>query len=132
MCKICRPILGPHTKPHTEAECPLSQAAYCSRCGTNRHFKSQCNFKAKPIPFTQQAIHSTPAEPGQKAYSIANTNDAYVEYCRLFTKPVQGTLELNKQTVVEDLERRGFVLEQPPPPPIVPKKRHVLVRKSGP
>ena len=131
MCKICRPILGPYTKPHTDAECPLSQASYCSRCGTNRHFRGQCTFMPKPIAFTQQAIPSVHAEPIQKSYAMANTNEAYIEYCRLFALPVQGTMDLNKQTVVAHLETRGFLIEPLPTPPAVPKRKHMLVRKSA-
>ena len=129
MCKICQPILGPYTKPHKEAECPLSQAAYCSRCGTNRHFKSECKFKAKPVLFTTQAIPSIKVEKQPNYYAIANTNEAYVDYCRLFHLPVQGTLELNKQTVEEHLTSRGLVLEPPPPQT---KRKVAIVRKSGP
>ena len=131
MCKICQPILGPYTKAHKEAECPLSQAAYCGRCGTNRHFKSECKFKAKPIAFTAQAIPSIRAEVPLKTYALTNTNEAYVEYCRLFNQPIQGTIELNKETVVAHLEARGFILEPPPPPPSIPKRRPVLVRKTA-
>jgi hypothetical protein len=127
MCKICRPILGP-TKPHKETECPLAQAAHCSRCGTNGHFNSDCAFKPQGIPFAKQAIPSIPAEPAPNSYAMADTNEAYVEYCRLFNLPVQGTLELNKQTAVYHLERRGYILE---PQPTRPAKRIVVVRKSA-
>jgi hypothetical protein len=128
MCKICRPILGP-TKPHKEHECPLAQAAHCSRCGTNGHFTSTCSFKPKSVGFTRQAIPSTPAEPAPKSYAMADTNEAYVEYCRLFNLPVQGTIELNKLTAVEHLLTRGYVLE-PLPLPTRPIKRIAIVRKS--
>lgn len=127
MCKICYLSLGP-TKPHKEHECPLAQAAHCSRCGTNGHFTSTCAFKPKRVPFLKQAIASVPAEPAPKSYAMADTNEAYVEYNRLFNLPVQGTLELNKQTAVEHLLTRGFILE---PQPTRPPKRVVIVRKSA-
>lgn len=126
MCKICRPILGP-TKPHKEHECPLAQAAHCSRCGTNGHFTEACTFKPKRVPFMKQAIPSVPAEPAPKSYAMADTNEAYVEYNRLFNLPVQGTVDLNKKTAVCHLESRGFILE---PQPTRPPKR-IIVRKSA-
>lgn len=131
MCKICQPILGPYTRAHKESECPLSQAAYCSRCGTNRHFKGQCTFKSKQVPFQKQAISSVKADTTSKTYALANTNEAYVEYNRLFNQPIQGSLELNKETALAHMESRGFILEQPPPPPIIPKRRPLVVRKSA-
>jgi hypothetical protein len=75
----------------------------------------------------RQAISSTPAEPAPKSYAMADTNEAYVEYCRLFNLPVQGTIELNKLTAVEHLLARGYVLE---PQPTRPIKRIAIVRKS--
>jgi len=129
MCRVCQPILGPYTKAHKESECPLGQASYCSRCGTNRHFKDQCTFKAKMVPFTKTAIPSVKADPAPASYSLANTNEAYVDYCRLFCLPVQGTLELNKATVVNHLEQRNMVLE-PLPQPVQGKRRPVIQRKS--
>jgi hypothetical protein len=128
MCKICRPILGPYTKPHKETDCALAQAAHCSRCGTNGHFKVNCTFKPKRVAFATGAISSLPAEPAPNSYAMADTNEAYVEYCRQFNQPVQGTFELNKQTATDHLESRGFILE---PLPMRPAKRIVVVRKSA-
>lgn len=131
MCKFCAPILG-YTRPHDESNCALKQATVCPHCGPCTHFPKDCPKRSKPLPRGFQAIPSTaPSDPPQ-IYRLADSNQAYVEYLKLYKleKQEQPTLEKNRKVVEAHLQKRGYILQVPLEPPTMVEKSQTVCKQA--
>jgi hypothetical protein len=108
MCKICEPILGKNTLPHTEETCALRQGSYCPICGPGTHFARFCpNMSRAPISDTIKAIPSDRAPPTEPIIVLADTNDGYIEYLKQHGLPISRKIQENRARVEDDLASRN-------------------------
>jgi hypothetical protein len=107
MCKICEPILGKNTLPHTEDTCALRQGSYCPICGTGTHFAKLCpKIAHKPNSDKIKAIASDRAEPVENILIMADTNDGYIEYLKQNGLPISRKIQENRIVIEEYLASR--------------------------
>jgi hypothetical protein len=120
MCRKCEPILGPRVKKHSEADCPLAQAARCSFCGTSGHFSKSCHRKPTTLSDSAEPIPTIQIAEQKNTYLLGDSPDAHVEYLKLYDIEPASRKEKNKTLVTNHLKTRGKIMVVFPMKPITP------------
>lgn len=117
MCRTCEPILGSKTKKHSEADCPLAQAAYCPLCGVTGHFTKDCIRKPKMVSESDLPIPTTETPLAKETYMLSDSPEAHVEYLKLYDIEPSNRKDKNKTLVVGHLKTRGKIIVSWPTKP---------------
>jgi hypothetical protein len=64
MCTKCEHILVGYTTKHTETDCPLTRARYCSSCAKRGHTQQNC--PKKPSQLVQLPVYLPPQNPQEE------------------------------------------------------------------
>jgi hypothetical protein len=118
MCDVCISIMGAGAEKHPREQCCLLQGITCPRCGPRTHVSSRCPYVSDttksrlllPIP----SVKPTPRS--KKPYFITNTNEAFVEYCKVHSLPIEKSIDKNRAMVEAHLNRVSCVATFPPEP----------------
>lgn len=120
MCRKCEPILGTKTKKHTEADCPLAQAAYCPLCGISGHFTKDCDRRPKLLSESALPIPTIETPMAKNTYMLSDSPDAHVEYLKLYDIEPSSRKDKNKSLVANHLKTRGKIVVAWPMKPLTP------------
>jgi hypothetical protein len=110
MCRKCEPILGFKTKKHTEADCPLAQAAYCPLCGISGHFTKDCERKPKMLSESDLPLPTVETPMAKDTYLLSDSPEAHVEYLKLYDIEPSSRKDKNKTLVTTHLKSRGKIV----------------------